>query len=579
MEIAQDSEHDFSRTRRRLLVGALAFAVNLDQVRADILNPVGNEALGGFSSYGELRLYRGAATRINVIGVLGSREPGVYGLFERDSSDTTSADDGGFIIIDALRRRWKRRGAAYLTPEMFGAKGDDSSHDDGAAINRMIAAAIREQIPARMAAKSYHMLTKVAHEAESPGFEWIGAGLSRTFLVRGNYASSGVSIHKKKGLKVSGMTVDNRWKNGNDSAGVAWDFSHIQDADLGYLRGMNCATYAGWVISGTAEITNNNVNLHDCVAFNTGGSGWQIQGARKSGHTRNKAINCGGDSSETGTGINFKVPVEDCWHVDCYAENVEGMGCSVGSSFPGVYGKRLSFRGFRSKNIGIGMRWGEVEDSTADDMTFDLRGASTSPTLGSIGHGVWLVDGARRNKVSARVNKVANSRGVVTFAAAEGNTVIVEGITNPVAGATLASFGASSSNNEVIVRKGVTLPSVLHSDKGVGNALEFDWQPYSQGQTFINSDHLTLHHAKVTSVLIDTEGSAAADDLVTISPGFPGQTITLMLNASSRVVTVKNGNVTTNGIRLASGSDFIFDNTGNMLRLSWNDRRSQWIEF
>lgn len=47
------------------------------------------------------------------------------GLFQYDSTDTTSADDGGVVLVDASSRRWKRLlGDASLTPQMFGAKAD-----------------------------------------------------------------------------------------------------------------------------------------------------------------------------------------------------------------------------------------------------------------------------------------------------------------------------------------------------------------------------------------------------------------------------------------------------------------------
>jgi hypothetical protein len=56
------------------------------------------------------------------------------GLFVYDSSDTTSADNSGTIIVDASNRRWKRQDDdGELSLLMFGAKGDGTT-DDTAAI-------------------------------------------------------------------------------------------------------------------------------------------------------------------------------------------------------------------------------------------------------------------------------------------------------------------------------------------------------------------------------------------------------------------------------------------------------------
>lgn len=42
------------------------------------------------------------------------------GIFRYDSTDTTTADNGGTVIVDALGRRWKRQFDGVLEPEFFG---------------------------------------------------------------------------------------------------------------------------------------------------------------------------------------------------------------------------------------------------------------------------------------------------------------------------------------------------------------------------------------------------------------------------------------------------------------------------
>lgn len=78
-------------------------------------------------SYTPLRAYTGRATSVRITSV------GLAGYFWQDASDTTSADNGGTIIVDASSRRWKRLQVGPLNVRWFGAKGDGMT-DDIAAI-------------------------------------------------------------------------------------------------------------------------------------------------------------------------------------------------------------------------------------------------------------------------------------------------------------------------------------------------------------------------------------------------------------------------------------------------------------
>lgn len=51
------------------------------------------------------------------------------GVYIYDINDTTSPDNNGTIIVDAAGRRWKLVTADEITPEMFGAKGNDAVAD------------------------------------------------------------------------------------------------------------------------------------------------------------------------------------------------------------------------------------------------------------------------------------------------------------------------------------------------------------------------------------------------------------------------------------------------------------------
>lgn len=86
--------------------------------------------------YAALRAYTGRAKGVRLT------TPGIAGTFERDAGDTTSADNGGTIIVDASGRRWKRQfdGTAYFSWfEMVGDWNGSTGTNNAAKLSAMIA--------------------------------------------------------------------------------------------------------------------------------------------------------------------------------------------------------------------------------------------------------------------------------------------------------------------------------------------------------------------------------------------------------------------------------------------------------
>lgn len=102
-------------------------------VRTDLAAVDGAGLVGGFNTYSQLRTYTGSNSRVQVIGF------GISGDFYLDPSDTTSPDNGGTVIVDALGRRWKRQFEGGLDLYWFGAKGSYVD-DDSDAIGLWLAA-------------------------------------------------------------------------------------------------------------------------------------------------------------------------------------------------------------------------------------------------------------------------------------------------------------------------------------------------------------------------------------------------------------------------------------------------------
>lgn len=82
------------------------------------------------ANYAALRAYTGRATGVRIT------QAGLAGIFQRDAGDTTSADNGGTIIVDASGRRWKRIYSGLPDIRWFGAiLGQDNTAAIQATLN------------------------------------------------------------------------------------------------------------------------------------------------------------------------------------------------------------------------------------------------------------------------------------------------------------------------------------------------------------------------------------------------------------------------------------------------------------
>lgn len=94
-------------------------AVNLQTLDSAIasatLNGVGIKSL---VSYGALRLYSGSDTLVYVAGRTNDQD-GAANFYAVDEADTTSADNDGDILVDAISRRWKVQANFIIKSSQF----------------------------------------------------------------------------------------------------------------------------------------------------------------------------------------------------------------------------------------------------------------------------------------------------------------------------------------------------------------------------------------------------------------------------------------------------------------------------
>lgn len=113
------------------------------KIDADLATPDGASLIGygtttvadlltaqHLADYTVLRAYTGDTTTIRIVSL-----SGIAGIFKWDSADTTSADNGGTIIVASNGKRWKRVFDGAVQAEWFGVVADNGVTDNTVAIN------------------------------------------------------------------------------------------------------------------------------------------------------------------------------------------------------------------------------------------------------------------------------------------------------------------------------------------------------------------------------------------------------------------------------------------------------------
>lgn len=125
----------------------------------------------GVYNYTELRNYSGGSTRVFVSGV-NTYGDGGAGFFFLDAADTTSADNGGTILVDASGGRWKRQYSGDVSVGWF-LGGSGPSFDASIGFQNCVNAYPYSRITVPYAADGYYFSSSVI-EPQSSSYQIIG---------------------------------------------------------------------------------------------------------------------------------------------------------------------------------------------------------------------------------------------------------------------------------------------------------------------------------------------------------------------------------------------------------------------
>lgn len=299
-----------------------------DSALRSMLGLIDGESLIGGATYAQIRTSNLAGNQIKCLGRTSNRDGG-EGWFFLDSSDTTTADDDGTVLIDAAGRRWKRSYDGAKMAAWFGVK---AGTEVSAAIQNMLNTG-NGGIEVRDG--QYTSTTKVTVNHSDASFPTMGRSSKRfdftgesmtntTFNTNGNDflefigspAGTGQGVHS--GMKLSNFTV---YGTGNSGVGLRLSnaaFLKVEDVYL--VRNNSGITLTGILTSELNRINSqyNNYGMYINGAANSTANALKINGI----FSGNSKFGIEGD-------IGTRINLNNC--------NFEGNGTQADSGTGGIY--------------------------------------------------------------------------------------------------------------------------------------------------------------------------------------------------------------------------------------------------
>lgn len=479
-------------------------------------------------------------------------------------------------VIAALRSASQSGHSLERSVDEFGAKG--AGGDDTAGLQAAFTHIATHGGVLRLEAKRYRITAGLSISNAAKPFRIIGAGKKATEIVRaGSGVGSVVSVSLSNDWEITDLSIDAGFSTfpTNANHGIVWfDCSRVRTRRIHVTNWKNSAII-GYVAAPTIagpQFEDGVIDDCTCDGGDTANNGFLVVDMARSGIRNSNALNIG----KTGSPC-YALQVKNGGQ-DCFIENSYGSGASVGLAIGNndtSIGTALRTRLLNSTvyNCTTGVALGENNRVTGANINIDMAGQGQAAIDFNLNTKRCVFTGIK-------VSSLAAGKPAVRFRSGDEMNSVQLGVVGRASGVSpVVEFLSGSLNNYVqidCIEGGATDSDALVSDLSTGSTNVFEYAPLPNRQTAVLvSDAIRLRHGKITAVRVDTEASAATDNLATINGGADGQIITVNQNANARDVTVKHG---TGNIRLSGAADLVFTLVNQNVTLMYVAGISQWCE-
>lgn len=494
---------------------------------------------------------------------------------EVDAANVTYAPAG----TGAMQRTAQTKLREVVSVKDFGAVGDGIA-DDTAAVQGGIDYVAANGGTLYFPAGTYALNAVLQLLSAADGFCLRGAGRESTTLMRASdYAASVFNISGVSDFTIEHLTVDAKhsvFPNGNHGIAIS-NGSNIRTQHLVVRDFKNTGILIFENPGDPVTVTYQNNIIDDVLVdgLDASNNGILLGDLRFSG-IRNAFVRGMNTAGSPSYGLQLKGKCQYCFIEDSRVENARA-GVAFGQETAGPEAVVDSIvSNVTVRNCTWGFYAGLAARNTITGLSIDMNNLGTSA--------IELVD-CVGNVIDARVYKLRDAVGLaaVEFTnVSTDNHVILRTLHMTNTGIRAALFNGSALRNTVRLDRFIGSGAVAYSqqmvvDSSAGGTNIFEMSDReSQAAPTIAAGVITIPHQRISVARVNTEASAATDDLDTITAGIvDGQTVTLKTTSNSRDVVVKHG---TGNIRLAGGVDFTLALINARITLQWDSGVNFWCE-
>lgn len=408
------------------------------------------------ADYTALRTYNGTEKSIQVTGYLvGVAPSGFAGTFTRDDGDTTSAENGGTIIVASNGTRWKRVYSGGVDVRWFGAVGDGTLHQLSEYFSSLAAAqAIYPHVTALTQSIDWAAF-QAAHESLSPSNSSIGGSILVPANRLGYYLSDTWSIRKRVTIEGANRADQNTttaskimwppdttgircYSTIDSPTGTGADYTRIINLNLN----AQAKNVSGYGIESTCV-----VHIEHCSVAGFKGHGVYVHGqtgggatgvADVSSITTTQAVSNGGDGFHLQGNDTNVCRIDNCssrsnagWgYYDNGAYTNTYLACHEASNVTGSY--------FSSNSTGLGALYIGCYQEGANTTSLDTNALVIGGVMnrtGNFGGSIWMsgsmlfnVGSSQRHvflRNNVEVGRIETDNTLRTFAGAKFGTASI----------------------------------------------------------------------------------------------------------------------------------------------------------